>query len=109
MTDFQEWRYENSVNRDRFGIRTQPPHEVQQIMNLALIDPFQLAQDSPESLINDLSKFSIVRRAYTPDYIDAWALTLQQDLAMPPHYGSVARAIILLPVESMARLSSGKS
>lgn len=29
-------------------------------MNLALIDPFQLAQDSPDALTNDLSKYSIV-------------------------------------------------
>ena len=29
-------------------------------MNLALIDPFQLAQDSPDALGNDLSKFMVV-------------------------------------------------
>jgi COMPASS component SWD1 len=31
-------------------------------MNLALIDPFQLAQDSPDALTNDLRKLEIPRR-----------------------------------------------
>lgn len=30
-------------------------------MNLALIDPFQLAQDSPDALTNDLSMYSLLR------------------------------------------------
>ena len=31
-------------------------------MNLALIDPFQLAQDSPEALTHDLREYSSAQR-----------------------------------------------
>jgi hypothetical protein len=33
-------------------------------MNLALIDPFQLAQDSPDALTNDLSKLPLRYRLF---------------------------------------------
>jgi len=35
-------------------------------MNLALIDPFQLAQDSPDALTNDLRTFDPMGGASTP-------------------------------------------
>ncbi len=44
------------------------------IMNLALIDPFQLAQDFPDTVTDDLSKFSIVF-TLTDDSLQASLLT----------------------------------
>lgn len=70
-------------------------------MNLALIDPFQLAQDYPDVLIDDLSK-------YKAGAIRTDALTCcAQNPAMLPLFASTAKAIISPPAEQMARLLSG--
>lgn len=65
-------------------------------MNLALIDPFQLAQDYPDALTNDL-------RMYTIFYIELRPSNHFQTVAMLQHSGSIARATTLRLDGLMAR------
>lgn len=62
--DIETWRV--SSLKQKHGPSEQfilPSPTIHHIMNLALIDPFQLAQDSPESLTNDLSMFQKMTQA----------------------------------------------
>lgn len=59
-TEIEVWR-KKTLTSDHYGLSTTPhqkPHATNYIMNLALIDPFQLAQDSPDALTNDLSTYA---------------------------------------------------
>ena len=68
-------------------------------MNLALIDPFQLAQDSPDALVDEFSKYDGARptprqQIYLNSKTIAAATDQAQDLAMQLLSGSVAKATI---------------
>jgi len=67
--DIELWRQKSlQVKRDCNGKRATPNkhfHATTSIMNLALIDPFQLAQDSPDTLTNDLSTYPKKKKALT--------------------------------------------
>ena len=87
-------------------------------MNLALIDPFQLAQDSPEALTHDLREFPTPgyrNRPISTPSIPAFSAPFSKcartdqvkGLDMLRHSDLVAKATIWRRDESMARLSSG--
>jgi hypothetical protein len=82
-------------------------------MNLALIDPFQLAQDYPDVLIDDLSKLSPSEDGYclcACSVLDAHFSVLMrhsQSPAMLPRFGSTGKVITLRQVEQMGKLSFG--
>lgn len=79
-------------------------------MNLALIDPFQLAQDSPDALVDEFSKCCLIAPyiASNKSASTQAMLTGTQDPAMPLHSDSVGKATTWLRGESMAKSSSGK-
>jgi hypothetical protein len=68
-------------------------------MNLALIDPFQLAQDSPDALTNDLRRLESPRNDISTHVF--------QTAATQPHCASIARAITWHRGAQMAKLLSG--
>lgn len=70
-------------------------------MNLALIDPFQLAQDSPDALTNDLRKSGMLLKDMSTHVF--------QTAAMQPLCASIAKATTLLQDAQMAKSSFGKS
>jgi len=61
-SEIEAWRRPSLSRASRHGIGWHSPC-LHHIMNLALIDPFQLAQDSPDALTNDLS---MSRRDFPP-------------------------------------------
>ena len=77
-------------------------------MNLALIDPFQLAQDSPDVLIDDLSEsvrspVKLCHKLYMNLLDGHYLIQTFQNLAMPLHYVLAARETTLPLVGPMAR------
>jgi hypothetical protein len=84
-------------------------------MNLALIDPFQLAQDSPEALVDEFSKSASASMHPRAGRFVAKPITkiskidFKQDLAMLLRSDSAGKATIWHQGEWMAKSSSGKS